>query len=453
VPTAVLVRPTPKTTIPDPSATLEELFLGAVAAADPAELVRRHLRANAGVVELCDATGTVLERHAGSIFVTGAGKGGAAMARAVTDIAGVVPGCIAVPVAGGVARGIRLVAGGHPLPTAASAGAGAAIMRGIGEAPANALLLVLLSGGASALCAVPSAEIGIDAKAAATARLLECGAAIAEINVVRKHLSRFKGGGLARLAAGRPLWTLVLSDVVGDDVATIGSGPTAPDPSTFADAVAIVERYGIAATLPVPVVHHLRAGAAGGHAETPKSGDPCFASVRHVVIGGNRTALEAAAARARVRGFAVEMWAEALVGDTTTTATGFAETLRERQRGIERPTCIVAGGETTVVVRGPGRGGRNQEFALVCALALDGTEGITVLSCGSDGIDGSTAAAGAIVSGATLGAARAAGVDARAALAANDSAAFFARVGGLVVTGPTGTNVMDIKLAMLVPAA
>jgi hydroxypyruvate reductase len=299
---------------------------------------------------------------------------------------------------------------------------------------------------------VPSAEIGIADKAAATARLLECGAAIAEINVVRKHLSRFKGGGLARLAAGRPLWALILSDVVGDDVATIGSGPTAPDPSNFADAVAIVERYRIAAALPAPVIHRLRAGAAGVHADTPKPGDPCFASVRNVLIGGNRTALEAAAARARGLGFAVETWAEALVGDTTTTASRFAEALRDRQRGIERPTCIVAGGETTVVVRGPGRGGRNQEFALACALALDRAEGITVLSCGTDGIDGSTAAAGAIVSGATLAAARAAGIDARAALVANDSAAFFARVGGLVVTGPTGTNVMDLKLAMLVPA-
>jgi glycerate 2-kinase len=315
-------------------------------------------------------------------------------------------------------------------------------------------VLVLLSGGASALLVRPAPGLALADKAAATAALLGCGAPITEMNTVRKHLSAVKGGGLARRAGGRRLWALILSDVVGDDIATIGSGPTAADPTTFAAACGVIAGYGLEPRLPRAVLDHLRRGARGEVPETPKPGDPCFRHVRNEIIGGNATALAAAAAHAAALGLEPIVWPEPITGDTTAAATAFATALRQRLRADPlRPACVVAGGETTVVVRGRGRGGRNQEFALAAALALDGGGAIELLSAGTDGVDGPTDAAGAFAGTHTIATARARGLDARAALADNASYDFFAAVGDLFRPGPTGTNVMDLKIALLHPGA
>jgi hydroxypyruvate reductase len=431
-----------------------------VAAVAPGDLVRTRVGVERGTVLLRDDRGTTVARHRGPVYVTGAGKAALAMAAAAAALEPARGGDVIVPSAGGTAarsgalrlarsRRVHVHEGGHPLPTDASVVATRAVVEGIAGAGVDALVVVLLSGGASSLLCAPAPGVTLEDKRRVTEGLLACGAPIGEINVVRKHLSSVKGGELARLVAPRALWTLVLSDVVGDDLATIGSGPTVPDPSTFADALAIVARYGLEGRLPAAIDRRLRTGAAGRCPETPKHGDACFARTRHEIVGGNRDALQAAAARARALGYEPCVLDAPLVGDTTAAARGFGGELCARQRRIVRPACVIAGGETTVRVCGAGRGGRNQEFALAAALSLRGVSGITLLSAGTDGIDGPTDAAGAFAGGETIDAAERLGVDARASLAANDSYRFFDALGDLFRPGPTGTNVMDLKIALV----
>jgi hydroxypyruvate reductase len=386
------------------------------------------------------------------VLVVGAGKAATGMAQAAVDLLGPeTAGEVVAPGSAGPIGNLRVHAGGHPLPTAGSCAGATAILDRIAAAPPSTLVLVLLSGGASALLAAPTGDLTLENKRDVTARLLGCGASIAEINAVRKHCSRVKGGLLARHAAPRPLWALVLSDVIGDDLATIGSGPTAPDPSSFVDGLQVFLRYGIEDRVPRAVLEHLRAGAAGRRPETPKPGDPCFERVHSEVIGSNRVALAGAAAGAEALGFDAVVIEEPVSGETLAAATRFAMDLVERLRTIRQPTCVLAGGETTVTLRGPGSGGRNQEFALAAALVLRGHEGVTVLSAGTDGIDGPTDAAGAFADGWTADPARTGGLDPRAALDANDSHGYFTAAGGLFAPGPTGTNVMDVKIALLTP--
>jgi glycerate-2-kinase len=418
---------------------------------EPAALVRRWLAPRADGLSLSDPRGTPLGSHAGPVFLAGAGKAAVAMARGAAEVLGRVPAAVIVPDPARDVGGIAVLAGGHPLPTAASVAASSTLVDALAATTSDTLILFLLSGGASALFCLPCPGIALADKIDTTARLLRSGADIGEINVVRKHLSSVKGGGLARRVGGRKLWTLVLSDVVGDDLATIGSGPTAPDPSTFPDALAVLDRYGLAGGLPAAVLGHLRAGAGGARRETPKPGDPCFDRVVNVVVGNNREALDAAAACARGLRCEAEVWSAPITGDTLTGAVRFARALVHRRRAIRRRTCVVAGGETTVRVRGRGRGGRNQEFALAAAMALDGITGIALLSAGTDGIDGPTDAAGGVVDGGTLAAARRRGLDVRAALADNDAYGFLSALGALFVPGATGTNVMDVKIALLDP--
>lgn len=403
---------------------------------------------------LLGAGGEVVARHQGPVCLLAAGKAAAPMATAAVVALGQRADAVAIGVAGAVGGpGVRLHLGGHPLPTRASVSATDVACEAVVRAAPGALVVVLLSGGASALLVRPACGLTLGDKAAASAELLACGASIDEINTVRKHLSEIKGGGLARLAAPRTVWSLILSDVVGDDVATIGSGPTAADPSTFADAWTIVDRYGLADRVPSAVRAHLRLGIDGERPETPKPGDPCVQSVRNTVIASNRTTLAAAAVHAARLGFVPVVVERPLTGDTTEAARSFAAELIRRRRVVRHPTCVIAGGETTVRVRGAGRGGRNQEFALVAALETSGVDGVDLLSAGTDGIDGPTDAAGAFVGAETLRAARARGLDGRAALLENDSYRFFDAIGGLFRPGPTGTNVMDLKLALVRPSA
>lgn len=414
--------------------------------------MRARVGVDGGTALLRDARGVPIATHRGEIYVAGGGKAVLPMAQALTEVLGLdLRGDVVAPEPGGIGSAITVHVGGHPLPTSDSVAGTEAIWEGIRRCSPAALVIFLVSGGASALLARPVPGVSLGDLVRTTADLLSCGASIAEMNIVRKHLSTVKGGTLARHAGERSVWALILSDVVGDDVASIGSGPTAPDPSTFVDALALVTRYGIDSRLPSTVLAHLRAGAAGLHPETPKPGDSCFVHVRNEIIGNNRIALEAAASCARGLGFDTVVWDSPIVGDTTKAATTFARALLRRRRDLRRPTCVVAGGETTVTVRGSGRGGRNQEFALVAAMILDGTGGVELLSAGTDGIDGPTDAAGAFTCGATLPLARERGLDAENALAGNDAYTFFQDIGGLFRTGATHTNVMDVKLAILTP--
>lgn len=381
------------------------------------------------------------------MLVVGAGKAAARMAQGAEDalegrrLRGVVivaDGC-AVPV-----PALAVRSAGHPVPDRRGLDATRALLRHV-AAPSGDPLLCLIGGGASSLLVQPAPPVTLADKLAVNQLLLTSGADIHEINTVRKHLSLVKGGGLLRAAGARSVVTLMLSDVVGDDPSVIGSGPTVPDPTTFADAMRVLARYQLTARLPRRPRERLLQGAAGLLAETLKAVDTNKTRSQAVVVGSNRLALTAAAAAAARLGY--EPWLDPvpLTGETSAAAASWWARAAPQLRGHR--ACAIAGGETTVAVRGPGRGGRNQEFALALVDRLAGFPG-ALLSAGSDGIDGPTDAAGAFVDGGSLDRARVRGLDPAKALAANDSYTFFQRLGDLFCCGPTGTNVMDLKLAV-----
>jgi hydroxypyruvate reductase len=386
------------------------------------------------------------------VLVVGAGKAAAGMAagceraldaRRIGGMVIVPEGC-EVPLS---SVGVRVA--GHPLPDERGAVATAELCRLLAASECGPVLC-LISGGASSLMIEPLPPLTMVEKMAVNRLLLACGADIGEVNTVRKHLSAVKGGGLLRRTRARPIMTLVLSDVVGDDPSVIGSGPTTADPSTFADALAIVGKYRIADRIAPAARDLLNRGARGDLAETVKPSDQETAGAESIIIGSNRLALTAAAEEARHLGYEPMVDATPLVGETRQRARQWLADVRPGVEGRRR--CAIAGGETTVTVRGAGRGGRNQEFALALAGPLAGSA-VAVLSAGTDGIDGPTDAAGAFVDGETLARARAKGLDPAAALEQNDSYRFFDRLGDLLRCGPTGTNVMDIKLAVGLPSA
>jgi glycerate-2-kinase len=423
-----------------------------LAAVEPARLVGRALAREGDVLVLGMPHGGELARHRGPVRIVGAGKAAAGMARAAAAIVGDALDAGAVVVPGGSASdagpAVRVLAGSHPVPDATSVAATAEILALASGAGADTLVLALVSGGASALLCAPADGLGLVDKRAVTRALLDAGADIAAFNTVRKHCSRVKGGGLARAAAGAAgCWTLVLSDVVGDDPATIASGPTVGDPTTFADALAALERYGIAP--PPAVAERLRRGAAGEIAETPKPGDPLFARAHTRLVGRNADALAAVAEEARRRGYTVVFEPEPLAGDAAEVGARLAAALLAAPGS--GPVALVAGGETTVRARAGGIGGRSQHLALAAAVVLHG-ERAALLAAGTDGVDGPTTAAGGCVDGETIARARAAGIDVAAALAATDSHHALAATGDLVVTGPTGTNVADVVVALRAPA-
>jgi glycerate 2-kinase len=342
---------------------------------------------------------------------------------------------------------------GHPLPDARGVAAAREVESLVGGLDAGDLLLVLLSGGASALLPAPVAGVSLADKAAVTSRLLASGAPIAELNVVRRHLSRLKGGGLARLAFPACVVCLALSDVVGDDLATIGSGPTVPDPTTHADAVAVLRSRGLWRGAPASVRRHLQAGMRGAVAETPKPRDPLFARVTTRVIGSNRLAAAAAVAEARRQGLRTLLLTTRLEGEAREVARVLVGILREcveSGRPARAPVCLIAGGETTVTVRGRGRGGRNQEMAVAAVDPLALFPGPAVMAClATDGRDGVTDAAGGVVDDRSRARAEALGMPpASVFLADSDTHAFLATLGDLVVTGPTGTNVVDLAVLL-----
>jgi glycerate 2-kinase len=434
-------------------AEAEAIFRAAIKAVEPAAAVRRVCRRENErfwirdhVVDL-----TRIDR----ILVVGAGKATAAMAQAIEGLLGdrISDGLISVKY-GHTAplRHIRMVEAGHPHPDANGMAAAGAILGMAASAGERDLMITLLSGGGSALLPLPAAGLTLADKQAATDLLLTCGATIHEINMIRKHLSAIKGGRLARAAAPAAVITLILSDVVGDDLDVIASGPCVPDSSTFDDCLQVISRHAIEARLPRAVRAHLKAGAAGRTAETPKADTHPWKHVRNIIIGSNTIALEAAAHHAQSAGYHTCILSAAIQGEARTVARRHARLARDVLAGtgpVPPPACILSGGETTVTVLGRGRGGRNQEFALAAAAAIDNCCSIVVLSAGTDGTDGPTDAAGAIADHTTAARSQQVGLDMQAHLENNDAYPFFKALGDLLTTGPTGTNVMDLNVLLI----
>jgi glycerate 2-kinase len=430
---------------------LERIYRAAVAAVDPGALVRSRL-IHGNPVHVRLGPRRRLRLDARRVWMVAAGKAAVAMAREASLVFGsrLAGGVLAAPGrAHGLGGKIRVLAAGHPSPNGSSLAAGRAVWRLLGRAHREDLVLGLLSGGASSLLVLPAHGISLADKVRTGELLLRAGATIGEINTVRKHLSRLKGGGIARRADDARVLALLLSDVIGSSPSVIGSGPAASDPSTYADAWRVLARHGLLERIPVRVVRHLARGRRGSEAETVKPGERRLRRVRNVVIGDNRLALAAAAAEARSQGLRCAILTSSLRGDTRTAARWFARRVRERAKRRAGPFCLLAGGETTVMVRGSGRGGRNQEFALALAGELRGLSAAWCLSAGSDGRDGPTDAAGAFVDGGTFDRAMRRGLDPRHFLENNDSHGFFRRLEDLFRPGPTGTNVMDLKIAIV----
>lgn len=359
-------------------------------------------------------------------------------------------GVVVAPSDSVVPPAFELIRAEHPQPGPGSLVAGAralALSRTTGR---DEQLLVLLSGGASSLLASPPPGVSLEDKRQATGVLLRSGADIHALNTVRKHLSLVKGGRLAA-ASSAPCLTLVISDVVGDDLSVIASGPTVPDASTYADAWRVVERNGGSAAFPASVIAHLQLGLTGGAAESPKPGDERLARSHARLIGGRAEAMRGAAVEAQSRGYQVLVLEQAVVGEARVAAPAHLDEVMARARHLPRPCCVISSGETTVTVTGQGLGGRNQEFALAVVDRLSGAEPAALLaSVGTDGVDGPTDAAGAIVDPTSRDRARAAGLRAPADyLGGNDSYRFFAATGDLMQTGPTGTNVGDLQVFLL----
>lgn len=433
-------------------AQLEAIFRAAVAAVAPSNLVPAALE---GWLPSCGCVPGLLD-SARRIFLVAAGKAAPAMADAIVArlrsriAAGVVIGppgraqAAAQPEAGP----IRRFAASHPLPDASCERAARAVAQMLAPAHREDLVVLALSGGASALMALPAPAVTIDDKRIATEVLLRAGASIAELNAVRKHLSAIKGGQLLRLAGDARVLGLIISDVAGNDLSTIGSGPAAADPTTFQAAREILKRRQLWERMPEPVRDHLDRGAAGGVPETLKPGDPALERVTNLVIGDNAAALAGAETAARAAGFSADRWRE-LYGEADELGRALAAHLGVMSRSR---LCVIAGGEPVVSVRGRGRGGRAQQCALALAVELARIAAgrhIAALVAGTDGIDGPTDAAGAFVSPQSAPLALAAGADPRVALRCNDSYRVFQALGDLFKPGPSETNVADIFIALV----
>ncbi len=412
------------------------IFRAGLQAADPERAVLNHVGFDGRILKV--GRKRYLLSAFDRIHVIGAGKASAAMARAIESLLGrrIAGGWINVPEGTATRlRRIHLHPSGHPVPDERGAEGARRILEIAQAAGPRDLLICVVSGGASALLPAPAPPLTLAEKQNLTRQLLASGATIQEFNTVRKHLSVIKGGQLAQAAYPATVISLLLSDVVGDDPGVIGSGPTVADPSTCADAVQILKKYKIDA--PLEALH-----------ETPKQ----LERTQHVIVGSNRQAIDAAAECAKELGYHTAVLSTSIVGETRDVASMHAAIAREilaSGRPVRRPACLLSGGETTVTLRGKGSGGRNQEFVLAAILALEATGPVTVLSAGTDGIDGPTDAAGAIADSETLARAAGLNLDARRFLDDNDSFHFFEPLQALLKTGPTGTNVMDIRVLLV----
>jgi len=389
-----------------------------------------------------------------NVFVIGAGKASAPMAAALEDLIGkrITDGIINVKY-GHLAelKRVKLIEAGHPVPDESGERGSHAILNLASNAQKDDLVLCLMSGGGSALLPLPAEGLTLKDKQDTIKVLLACGATIHEINAIRKHTSMIKGGRLARATYPATLVALILSDVVGDNLDVIASGPTVPDSSTFMDCMEIFKKYNITAKLPANVVTHIESGIGGSVPETPQSGDPAFDRTHNQIVGSNFEAISAAKKEAETLGYNTLVLSSMIEGETRPVAHVHGAISREIIKSghpIRPPACILSGGETTVTITGTGLGGRCQEFALAAALDISGNRNIVVLCGGTDGTDGPTDAAGAIVDSNTITRAMAMGLDPHHYLSNNDSYHFFETLGDLFITGPTNTNVMDLRIVL-----
>lgn len=421
-----------------------KLFSAALQAADPYDSVRNRCAAIRAAYH---------DQGFTRLLAIGFGKAAAAMALALEqELDDILETGVLVTKYGHIParkpKKFRIFEAGHPVPDENGLRGTEQILALAAGADEKTLVVTLISGGGSALLVAPGQHITLAAKQQTTNLLLRCGADIHELNTVRKHLSRVKGGRLADIISPARTISLILSDVIGDDLDVIASGPTAPDPTTYRDALAVLQHYDLMGQIPAEVADHLARGTRGDLAETPKSGAAAFQRVENHIIGSNRVALQAALAAAQKLGLEAEIISSEVTGEAAEAAKMLARTaVAHQQSWTGKPICLLSGGETVVHVKGSGTGGRNMELALCFALEIAATSGITLLSAGTDGTDGPTDAAGALVDGDTI---PAAGTEtALRYLANNDSYTFFRKYGGLFITGPTGTNVMDVQILLI----
>jgi glycerate 2-kinase len=427
------------------------IFHASLKAVDPVNAVKRHLRLEGDMLRIGNRDYDLSTYT--RIYVVGCGKAAASMSSALEDVLQdrIDGGMINVKY--GYTRAlhfIRINEAGHPIPDEAGVRGTQEIVRLLQGLGGNDLLIFVISGGGSALLPLPQDGISLEEKQRVTRMLLECGASIDEMNAIRKHISQVKGGQLAKVAYPATLISLLLSDVVGDRMDVIASGPTVPDESTFEDCMTIVEKYSL--NLPDSVIDLLKRGMNGELEETPKVGDPIFDKTFNLIIGSNILALKAAQQKAEKLGYNTLILSSAIEGETKEVAkihTAIAKEILATGNPIPKPACIISGGETTVTVKGTGLGGRNQEFVLASAIEIGGMRGTVILSCGTDGTDGPTDAAGAIADGLTVQIAKKLGMQPVDYLRNNDAYHFFERLDDLIKTGPTNTNVMDIRLVMV----
>ncbi len=439
--------------VPQPRtrALLARLLQAGLHAVDPYEAVRRQVRI--GRKHLTIGSHQYLLDQCKRIVAVGAGKASARMAQALEHQIGarIDAGLVVVKYGHGAStHTIRIVEAGHPIPDAAGLEASRQVMALVKTLTAKDLLIVLLSGGASSLLPAPVSGITLQDKQQTTKLLLRSGATIHEINAVRKHLSSVKGGQLAAATAAR-VASVILSDVIGNDLGTIGSGPTAPDATTFREAWELVERYGVSNTIPASVRNRLQTGMKRRAPETPKPRASLFRRVDNILIGDNQAAVDAVARAAQQQGLRSLVLTTTLTGEARELAKIFGAMAREiagHGRPLKRPCCIIAGGEPTVTIRGEGMGGRAQEFALAAAPEIAGLPNMWVAGFATDGTDGPTSVAGAVVDGQTVVRARRKGLDLSDALQHNDAYPFFEKLQGHILTGPTGTNVNDLYLLL-----
>jgi glycerate 2-kinase len=420
----------------------------AIKAVDPEILIRQKMRLNGSKLVLGHSRIDLssFER----ILVLGGGKAALGMALAVERVleSRITAGVVNVPsplAKGTLPRRIKLKPASHPIPSQRGVAGVKRMLAMVGKPGSKDLIFLLLSGGASSMLPLPAPGVSVDVKQKVTRSLLASGASIREINTVRRHLSGIKGGRLAERLYPATVLTLIISDVVGDEIEDVGSGPTAPDPSTYQDARKVLEKYQLWNGSPEAIKSLIRRGMAGVVGETPKPGSKVFQHVHNEIVGSNKEACLAAAESLKRSGYRTTILTRRMAGD----ARRAGETISNTLAGLEkRPAAVISAGETTVSVRGNGMGGRNQELVLAASLALEGLERVLVVSVGTDGRDGPTNAAGAIADGETVRRALRKGMSPKGFLENNDSYNFFRRLKDLVVTGPTGTNVGDLTLAL-----
>lgn len=430
-----------------------EIFAAAVKSADPFAAVKRHVDVSTEVLRVDGRNYDLATID--NIFVIGCGKAAAQMALALQEMLGarIASGVIVVKYGHGLSlKIIKVVEAAHPIPDQAGIAGARQVIEIVSRAGAADLILFVISGGGSALLPMPADRLTLEDKRQTTQALLASGATIQEINALRKHLSALKGGRLAELAFPASTVSLILSDVVGDRLDAIASGPTVGDVTTFKDCVEIVRRYDLDGKIPPVVLDLLRRGVRGEIAETPKPSAAVFQKVQNVIVGSNRVAIAAAQRQAAALGYQTLVLSRTIEGESRAVASRHSARVKKilrRDQLARESRCLLSGGETTVTVRGDGLGGRNQEFALAAAIEIGSLNNVVVLSAGTDGTDGPTDAAGAIVDGGTVQRGKERGMNALEFLARNDSYHFLQATGDLLITGPTLTNVMDLQVTLI----